>query len=144
MTGSKQFRKRTKSFGRGRLLRKAIQNANEVLPGQKAPEGETDLRWQAVIAVSLFSNTHPEEVWDFTYQWGKSSDEDLRSAIATCILEHLLGDHFELIFPRVERAVKSSPEFADTFSRIWKFDQACEPGNEKRVDSLMSECNPAS
>jgi hypothetical protein len=140
----KQFRRRTKSFQANRPLRKAIQKANEILPGQKRPEGETDPRWQAVIAVSLFSDSDPEEVWDFAYQWGQSSDEDLRSAIATCILEHLLGNHFDLIFPRVERAVKSSPEFADTFRRIWKFDQACEPANEKRVDRLMSECNPAS
>lgn len=140
----KQFRKRTKSFGEGRLLRKAIEKANEILPGQRAPEGETDLRWQAVIAVSVFSKTHPEEVWDFTYRWGRSSDEDLRSAIATCILEHLLEDHFNLIFPRVEDAVKSSPEFADTFGRTWKFGQACEPANEMRIDSLMRECNPAS
>lgn len=122
----------------------AIQKANDILPGQQAPEGETDPRWQAVIAVSLFSKTNPEEVWHFTYRWGRSSDEDLRTAIGTCILEHLLEDHFDLIFPRVEDAVKSSPQFADTFRRIWKFGQACEPANEKRFDSLMSECNPAS
>jgi hypothetical protein len=122
----------------------AIEKANEILQGQKSFEGETDPRWQAVIDVGLFLYSHPEEVWDFACQWGQSSDEDLRSAIATCILEHLLGEHFDLIFPRVERAVKSSPEFADTFRRIWKFDQACEPSNEKRVDKLMRECNPVS
>lgn len=124
-------------------VHEAIQKANEILPGQKAAEGETDPRWQAIIAVGHFTETNPEEVWRFAHQWGQHDNEDLRTAVGTCLLGHLLEHHCDLLFPRVEAAVESGPEFADTFSRSWKFGQASEPSNETRFDKLMSECNQA-
>jgi hypothetical protein len=124
-------------------VEEAIQRANEILPGQEAPEGETDPRWEAIIAVGNFIEANPEEVWRFAHQWGQHVDEDLRTAIGTCLLEHLLESHFDLLFPRVEIAVKSSPEFADAFSRSWKFGQASEPSNQVRFDKLMRECDQA-
>ena len=124
-------------------VEEAIHRANKILPCQKAPEGETDPRWQAIIAVGNFIEAHPEDVWRFVHQWGQHDDEDLRTAIGTCLLEHLLEHHFDLLFSRVEAAVKGSPQFADAFSRSWKFGQACEPSNQVRFDRLMSECNQA-
>ena len=124
-------------------VQEAIQTANQVLPGQEAPEDVIDPRWQAIIAVGKFIETNPEEVWRFAHQWGQHADEDLRTAIGTCLLEHLLEHHFDLLFPRVEVAVKSSPEFADAFSRSWKFGQASKPSNQVRFDKLLSECNQA-
>jgi len=41
----------------------ATDAAERVLPGQVAPEGEKDPRWQAIIAVTEFIRSDPEAVW---------------------------------------------------------------------------------
>jgi len=70
--------------------------------------------------------------------WGANQDADLRAAIATCLLEHLLEHHFELIFPRVERRVSVDKLFADTFTRCAKFGQSDLPENARRFDALKA------
>jgi len=62
----------------------------------------------------------------------------LRTAISTCLLEHLLESHFKLIFPRVEKLVKSNKNFANTFLMCWKFGQANEEKNSKQFDKLKN------
>ena len=118
-------------------VQEAIQRAEKTLPGVAAPDGEEDLRWRAIIAVGEFIQTNPDEVWDFVARWGGHKDDDLRSAIATCILEHLLEYHFALIFPRVEKAVKQSRLFADMFCCCGKFGQSEVPENAKRFDQFQ-------
>ena len=117
-------------------LESAIRDAEWRLPGEAAPEGENDPRWQAIIEVGEYVETDPEPVWGFVARWGRSHDADLRAAIATCLLEHLLEHHFELIFPRVEEAVIESREFADCFSRAWAMGQSELPTNRARFDAL--------
>ena len=116
----------------------AIRDAEWRLPGEPAPDGEPDPRWQAIIEVAEFIETDPEAVWSFANRWGRSEEPDLRTAIATCVLEHLLEHHFALIFPRVERAVVESAEFADCFSRTWAQGQAELPQNRARFDALKA------
>ena len=71
----------------------AISSAESILPGHAAPDGEVDDRWQAIIAVAEFIETEPEAVWSFAEKWGGHPDDDLRMAITTCVLEHLLEHH---------------------------------------------------
>jgi hypothetical protein len=73
----------------------AIQEAEAILPGTAAPAGESDPRWQAIIAIGDFAETDPEPIWAFVVRWGNHADEDLRTAVATCLLEHLLEYHFD-------------------------------------------------
>ena len=80
--------------------------------------------------------TQPEAVWEFTHRWGKHSQADLRVAVATCLLEHLLEHHFELLFPRVRRAAVESPRFANTFEMCWQLGQAKRSENAARFDRL--------
>jgi hypothetical protein len=120
-------------------VNEAIRRANLILPGRPAPDGQNDPRWQAIIAVGEFIRTEPEAVWAFVDRWGKHANDDLRAAIATCLLEHLLEYHFDLLFPRVERQVSRSKRFADTFSRCSKFGQAETPRNAARLDRLLKE-----
>lgn len=94
----------------------AIREAEALLPGVTAPDGERDVRWQAIIAVGRHIEAEPEAVWGFVARWGKSPSLDLRAAIACCLLEHLLEHHFSLLFPRVERLARKSKRFADTLS----------------------------
>jgi len=120
-------------------VNEAIRRANSILPGRPAPDGQKDPRWQAIIAVGEFIRTEPEAVWAFVERWGKHANDDLRAAIATCLLEHLLEYHFDLLFPRVERQVSRGKRFADTLSRCAKFGQAKTPRNAARVDWLLKE-----
>lgn len=118
-------------------VEQTIAKAEKILPGTPAPEGQRDPRWQAIIKVGRFIKSDPEPVWAFALKWGRHPNGDLRMAIATCLLEHLLGHHFDLIFPRVEVAVKRSRRFADTFCSCRKFDQSEEPANARRMDRLQ-------
>jgi hypothetical protein len=98
-----------------------------------------DPRWQAIIAVGWFIEAEPEAVWGFAARWGKHANADLRMAVATCLLEHLLEHHFELLFPRVEQLARRSVRFADTFTSCWEFGQAELPRNSRRFDALVKE-----
>jgi hypothetical protein len=120
-------------------VQEAIENAEKLIPGHAAPDGVKDPRWQAIIEVGMFSEQEPEAIWPFVLKWGSNEDEDVRTAIATCLLEHLLEHHFDLLFPRIENAAKSDAWFAKTTSLCWKFGEAEEPENAARFDRLRSE-----
>jgi hypothetical protein len=120
-------------------VRRAIARAECILPGVPAPQGKRDARWQAVIRVGEYIESQPEAVWRSTLRWGKHARADVRTAVATCLLEHLLEYHFELIFPRVRRTALQSVRFASTFSQCWWFGQATRPQNAARVERLMRE-----
>jgi len=118
----------------------AIADPERILPGQAAPEGGYDPRWQAIIKIEDFIPEEPDAIWLFILRWGNSTDEDLRTAVATCLLEHLLACHFSRFFPRVEEAVRNNVLFADTFSKCWKLGQAKGDENAKSFDALQAEC----
>lgn len=72
-------------------------------------------RWQAALRIGLLVASHPRQVWELVHKWGRSDCADTRSAIATCVLEHLLEHHFDSVFPLVEAAARDDKRFADTF-----------------------------
>jgi hypothetical protein len=88
----------------------AIARAEAILPGSAAAEGDIDPRWQAIIAVGECIEDDPEPIWPFVRRWGSTEDEDLRMAIATCLLEHLLEHHFDRFISRVEEAAHGNPD----------------------------------
>ena len=118
-------------------VHQAIAAAEAVLPGHAAPDGEEDPRWQAMIAIADFLADEPEPICGFILRWGSHPDADLQSAVASCLLEHLLELHFTQFFPEVEAQVHRNAVFADTFSRCWKFGQADEAPNSSRFDALL-------
>ena len=79
--------------------------------------GSPDPRWQALISLAAHTQAAPQQVWEFARRWGGSEDEDLRDAVATLLLEHLLEYHFESLFSAIEVEVARSATFADCFSR---------------------------
>jgi hypothetical protein len=93
----------------------AIEAAERVLPGEAAPEDGPDPRWQGIIAVGMFLDKEPESIWEFIEHWGVYPDDDLRMAIATVLLEHLLEMHFESFFPRVQQLVRANGLFNPDF-----------------------------
>ena len=125
---------------RGELaVGRAIARAESVLPGTPAPEGKRDPRWQAIIRIGQFIDTRPEPIWQFVQRWGNHAQADLRRAVATCLLEHLLEHHFDLLFPRVRKAALESPRFADTFNGCWLFGQAELPKNAAKMNRLRQQ-----
>ena len=124
-------------------IAEAIEIAEKILPGKEAPENELDLRWQAIIAIGEFVQEEPEAVWSFVKRWGQHPNQDLRRAIATCLLEHLLEHHFEKIFPRVERLARENRLFAETVGMCWLFGQAEHKRNADRLKRLVEETRKA-
>ena len=119
----------------------AIESAEAILPGESAPVGEEDPRWQAIIAVGELIETDPLPIWEFVSKWGGHDDDDLRAAIATCLTEHLLQHHFDLIFPMVEARVDGDDRFRESVRQCAKFGQAALTENARRLDSLIDPQN---
>jgi hypothetical protein len=122
-------------YGRG--IRQAILSAERLLPGKPAPQGELDPRWQAIIRVGEFIESNPDDVWKFALRWGKHAQADVRAAVATCLLEHLLEHHFASMFPRVREAAEASRRFADTLRMVWHFGDAADPANRRTLARLI-------
>jgi hypothetical protein len=117
-------------------LRYRIRRAERLLPGLPAAEGKTDWRWRAILRIEDFVETHPEPIWQFINKWGRHPQEDLRTAIGVCLLEHLLNHHFTAYFPRVEAAALKSKRFKDTLGRCYWIGEAAWPPNARRLDAL--------
>ena len=115
-----------------------IARAESILIHPPSRPGSIDPRWLALIEVGDLIENHPDDVWPFVLRWGSHPDDDVRAAVAACLLEHLLEYHFERYFPLVQQAVMD-PLFADTFSLCWKFGQAELPANSDRFDRLVRE-----
>jgi hypothetical protein len=121
-------------------MQQAIDEAEKILPGVRAPEGDyNDPRWQSIIAVGEYIETNPHEVWQFILKWGKYPDSDIRMAVSTCLLEHLLEYHFKEYFPLVKIECKNSKLFADTFQSCSAFGQTEEPDNFADFKALQDE-----
>ena len=117
----------------------AIRRAERLLPeGRPAADGAPDERWQAIIAVGAFLEQDPDAVWQFARRWGAHEEADIRTAIATCLLEHLLEERFEVMLPRIEAEVRRTPVFADTVRRCWAFGQAATPPNQARLARVQA------
>ena len=124
-------------------VQEAIEAAEKVLPGEVAPPGETDPRWQAIMLIEDFVERDPGAIMPFVLKWGVHEEEDLRGAIAVLLLERLLEFHFETIFPQVEQTALASPLFADTFLKAWKLGQSEQPENSIRFDALCLRLKPS-
>jgi hypothetical protein len=116
----------------------AIDVAERILPGA-AGDAPRDPRWQAIISIADYPQSQPEPIWQFITRWAAHGDDDLRDAIATCLLEHLLGFHFEQYIAVVEAEVRQDRDFADTFTRCGKFGQSELARNAERFDRVQAE-----
>jgi hypothetical protein len=130
-------------------LRYRIRRAERLLPGWPAPEGKTDWRWQAIIKMGYYIPDVPEPIWEFVAKWGRHPQADLRTAVAVCLLEHLLEQHFLSFFPRVHAAALNNKRFKDTLRRCYWMGEAAWPPNARRLDALagikglrISPCRP--
>jgi hypothetical protein len=83
---------------------------------------DNNCRWQALIVIGEFLKQDPALVWPVIRIHAVSKDDDMRTAVATVLLEHLLEYHLSRYWHRVRRAaLTESPLFADTLSRCAHF-----------------------
>ena len=100
---------------------------------------DEDTRWQAAIALGEHCENAPEVIWPLIAKWGFSGNEDVRAAIATCVLEHILEYHFDPYFKKTAALIYGgNKEFADTFGGCWKFGQAKFAQNAEEWDYLVA------
>ncbi len=118
-------------------MMESIRQVEHLLPGQLTAEG-VDPRWQAIITLEPLIESDPEALWPFIARWGSHPDEDLRMAIATCLLEHLLESHFATYFPRVKALAQTNSFFGETFQFCWPLGQAQMPENRERYTALST------
>ncbi len=83
-------------------------------------EDSRDCRWQALVVCGEYIATRPGDVWALVAEHGPAQDEDLRTGVATVLLEHLLEHDFERYFPRVASAVRrGATGLAHTLRLCW-------------------------
>lgn len=88
-------------------------------------DADNACRWQAMIVVGESIESDPEAVWRVICDYGGSRDEDMRAAVATVLLEELLGRDFDAYFPRVKERVRGGDiRLADTLSMCWATGEA--------------------
>jgi hypothetical protein len=109
----------------------AISAAQSILPGVPVADGD-DPRWGAIMEIGYHIQSDPGPIWDFVLRWGGHEQEDLRDAIACCLLEH----HFDRFFPLAEARTLQNSFFADTFRRCWAYGQTEKPDNLRRFNDL--------
>ena len=84
--------------------------------------GDEAVRWEAADQAGILITTRPEVAWALVVEFGRSKNADVRAAIATCVLEHLLEHEFDEYFTRLEAELATEdPELEDTFTLCWKF-----------------------
>lgn len=117
----------------------ATEQASALLANEPPPEGMRDPRWQALLVVTSHIEDEPDLVWEFIEEWGGSEREDIREAVATCLLEPLLELHCDTYLTMLEERTISDTFFAEMFLRCDRFGKACEPRNAKRFDQLKKQ-----
>lgn len=83
-------------------------------------DADNHCRWQAVIIVGESIDANPDAVWDVVTEFGDDPDDDMRTAIATCLLEHLLERAFDVYFPLVRQEILNGRSLMiETLSMCW-------------------------
>lgn len=138
MSKSKEPKTRLKSLY---LIRKQILGGKQFISylqiaKKLIKDSDNDCRWQAIIVVGEFLKNSPQEVWKVICQFGVSEDDDMRTAIATILLEHLLEIYYTQYFPLLKsKILKGSPLLADTLSLCWHIGEG--RSHKREIKSLV-------
>jgi hypothetical protein len=77
------------------------------------PDPDNDIRWQAAVVIGEFIDSEPDRVWEIIVAHSDSADADLRTAVATVLLEHLLQRQGARYRPLVDQLAHRSAQFAE-------------------------------
>ena len=97
------------------------------------------VRWAAAAELGEYVVDHPERVWPIVLRFGSSETEDMRQAIATNVLEHLLEHHFDRYFPLLEQEINRGNELLrDSLRLCWKLGKPLDSSRLARWNALTS------
>jgi hypothetical protein len=116
---------------------RAVRVAESLLPGDGPITEESDPRWQTIRAIGECVQEEPEAVWEFVRRWGGDREGTLRHAVAVCLLQELLAQHFDSHFKQTVRLVREDKNFADTFARCARYGQCELPGNAEAFEEMQ-------
>lgn len=94
-------------------------------------------RWHAAASLTDYAYRTPGYLWPVVLSYGSSEDIDLRQAVATCLLEHILEKHFSRFFPRLKAEIESGNDLlGETFLLCAKFGQSNLPQNSSSWEAM--------
>jgi hypothetical protein len=100
--------------------------------------GDEKRYWKAAADACEYVQKAPNLIWPLVVKAGSSEEEDLRMAMAACVLEHLLGEHFEEYFPKVKELINAgNRNLRSTLEFCSKMDQSEEERNSSQWDELV-------
>src|SRR5579863_8178501 len=92
-------------------VRVAIEAAEKILPGEVAPDGEEDPRWQAIMLIEDIVETELEAILPFVLKWGRHQQGDCEQPSLFCWSKtywNFISIWFSLESKRLRRKTLSS------------------------------------
>jgi hypothetical protein len=121
---------------RRQIEQRGIRDGYLPLARSLVADPDNHCRWQALMVVGHFAERHASAVWPVVLEHGASEDEDMRSAVATMLLEPILKHHYDEYFPVLKAAVEAgNTHLTDTLRRCWLFGGA--KRHSREVDRLL-------
>jgi hypothetical protein len=106
------------------IIRNQIQKSEPIksyfqLVKRLIEDSNNNCRWQSLIVIGEYLNEYPEDIFHIIIKYGSSKDEDMRTAIATILLEHLLEKNFRKHFNLYKKFSENDSYLLDTLSKCW-------------------------
>jgi hypothetical protein len=92
------------------------------LAGRLINDRTKQCRWAAAILIQDFIPFFPDDVWEIVRTSSNTANPDLRDALATVILEHLLEWDFDRVIARIrEELVQRNRSIGQVAAQCWNF-----------------------
>ena len=106
------------------IIRKQIQNSLALesyfsLAQKFIKDSDNNCRWQSLIIIGEYLDKYPDYIFKIIIKYGSSKDEDMRTAVATILLEHLLEKDFKKYFNLYKNLSTNNYYLLDTLSKCW-------------------------
>jgi hypothetical protein len=97
--------------------------------------------WSACAVLSYFVDRFPGQLFELIRAVVTGSSDDQRTALATCLLEHLLERNFDEIVKSIaeERNAQLRFDLADVLSRCWPCGEAKRSAKWQKLETLLCE-----
>ena len=118
--GSADARLRSLLTMRRQILEKGLRNGYFDLAKGCVEDLDNNCRWQALILIGEFTESRAEAVWRIAEKYGLDENEDMRAAVATVLLEHLIAHHAKYR-RRAEKLAGTDERFRQTLDMCWDF-----------------------
>jgi hypothetical protein len=106
------------------VIRNQINNSKPIqsyftLSKNMIEDSNNNCRWQSLIITGEFLDKYPDDIFKIIVKYGSSKDEDMRTAISSILLEHLLEKDFKKYFNLFKEYSKNNSFLLDTLSKCW-------------------------